>query len=554
MNVKNWHENPAYKNLYDSEINLLQNGLGGDFELIRLLLADDDKRIKAIGWLKYDEVKKQPVKIIFPAKYPFQQASITPLGIDQMGNVLTTSVAFGKGNQYVDGVMCLMRKDQWNRYEHNIGWLLRRSQKWLLRASSPEGFPKNEIVEETPALLNHIGQIIMGSSFKIPGNATTGNFTLTQFKPNHYIVEENILPANPFSLKINKEIFKWFAFPAGVTSTALFKGDIVQVIINSLQKYFAFDPGQLLAQPNLAFYFPDDPNPWHFFKMILQPDQPGGIIPLYYITRIVDRELYHRTKDVFDDQILKTKKVTIIGLGALGSETARSLARNAVGHFNLFDYDSFEMGNSVRHAGDLYYIGEQKVAVVKQLILRSNPNITVNAYPIDILNDTGMLTEAISKSDLCIVLTAEDNVDYMINELYVPELNIPFIFARLSAGAVSGSVQVVQHKRTACLRCLSLHEADTLPVTNQKRNFAELSPEYGNCSTPAVPGSEIDTKEIALQVSRMALQLLLGKTTRYAKRLGDQFYWHGPFGSTDFPPFTWETKAIKIHPDCECCN
>jgi molybdopterin/thiamine biosynthesis adenylyltransferase len=303
---------------------------------------------------------------------------------------------------------------------------------------------------------------------------------------------------------------------------------------------------------NFALFIPDEPNPWHFFKLPINGQQ---VQILYFISRNIEKELYHRTKDVFSNIVLKKKRVTIIGVGAIGSEVARSLARNGVGHFNLFDNDTFEIGNSVRHAADLFFIGDNKSFVAKQLILRSNPNITVNAYPIDVMHDQGILEQSLSASDICIVLTAEDNVDYLMNDIYSKHYDIPFLFARVSAGGLSGSVQVVRQKMTACLRCLSLHDADKLPQPKEAKQFTELAPEYGSCSSPAVPGSEVDTKEVALQVTRIALQLLLeNESSSYAKRLGDQYYWHGPHGSEDATPFTWTTSLTKKHSSCELCN
>ncbi len=276
---------------------------------------------------------------------------------------------------------------------------------------------------------------------------------------------------------------------------------------------------------------------------------------IYYISRNIENELYHRIRDVFDDSVLKQKKVTVIGLGAIGSEVAKSLARNGIGHFNLFDNDTFEIGNSVRHAADLFYVGENKTSVVKQLILRSNPNISVNEFPIDVLDDNGMLEQSLAQSDLCLVLTAEDSVDYLINDVYITKYNIPFVFARVSAGGLSGAVQIVHHTKTSCLRCLSKYGADILPVPSQSKRYDELSPEYGRCSTPALAGSEIDTKEVAIQVSRISMQLLLeNHNSTYAIQFGDQFYWHGPFGSAEYAPFTWQITKLEKHPDCGLCN
>ena len=193
--------------------------------------------------------------------------------------------------------------------------------------------------------------------------------------------------------------------------------------------------------------------------------------------------------------------------------------------------------------------------VARQLISRTNPNITINPYHLDVLNESGILDQRLSESDLCIVLTGEENVDYMINDYYLPKFNIPYIFARVSAGAVSGSVQVVEFQKTPCLRCLATKSVDTLPKPKKPVSFKELPPEFGSCSTPAVAGSEVDTKEIALQVSRIALQKLLeNESNNYPSTIGNQFYWHGPYGSKKRNPFEWEVKNLRKHKDCHICG
>jgi molybdopterin/thiamine biosynthesis adenylyltransferase len=297
--------------------------------------------------------------------------------------------------------------------------------------------------------------------------------------------------------------------------------------------------------------------PWHFFKVSVQQVM-GNQFNLkvdYLISRNIEKDLYLRTKGVFDDAVLKGKRVTVIGLGSIGSEVARSLARNGVGHFNLFDSDTFEVGNSVRHAADLFFIGETKVEVVRQLIQRTNPSITVNAHNVDVFYDNGLLEHSLQNCDLCLVLTAEDSVDYFINDKFANRYAIPFVFARVSAGGLSGALQIVEVNKTACLRCLSSQGADKLPSPKSGMTLAELPPEYGSCSSPALPGSEVDTKEVALQVTRVTLQRLLQDTaTMYPKAAGDQYFWHGPAGSKEKPPFTWELKKMKPLPDCPICH
>ncbi len=558
--VYKWHEDPELKNLFEAEIGALKRGLGGDFEIVKLFEPEEtDGRIVCVGNLIYDSDRKHSIQINFPTKYPYAPPRIISVALNFApdGRLLVpmAPVLFGKGNQYGDGALCLFRNDFWDSRLHNIGWTLRRAQKWLKSANSKEGFKPDEIVEEYAAPINHVGQVLLPKSINLPNEAETGELVLTQFKPNHFILVDNELTNSPFQLQINKESFKWYRLAPGVTFKSLFPVLNGETIYRLFESKFGVNILEGSPTKNVALYIPDDDNPWHFFKIIVANNGFGGaqIIANYLLARTLSKELYLRTTNIFDDQVLSSKRVTIIGLGAIGSEVSRSLARNGVGHFNLFDSDTFEVGNSVRHAADLYYIGEGKVDVVKAIIQRSNPNITVNTYRIDVLNDVGLLETSLSKSDLCVVLTGEDSVDYLINDKYHTQFPIPFVFARVSSGAISGSIQIVD-KESACLRCLSLSNLDQLPKAKTKTLYSELKPEYGSCSSPALPGSEIDTKEIALQISRVVLQLLIPDGAFYPKLLGYQYYWHGPFGSETESPFTWEIKNHSKDADCKVCR
>ena len=545
-------------NLYNSELSLLKRGLGGLFKLIKILEpSNENKRVQVFGTIVFDGEKEQGIQIIFPAKYPISPPKIIAADIifDKNGNLIKKSIHhFNKGNQYSDGSICLFSKDLWNMEHHNIGWCLQRTKNWLISANSKEGFKKSEIVEEIPAPIAYHGQVILPRHIKMPKNNNKGEIVLTLFKPDFYIHEVNIIPTSPFTQSNLKETFKWIKVKRSIKVKNLLSpndpNNFASLIVKYLGHEYLKTNGTNLL--NIAFFIPDDPIHWHFFKIRVQNDQFQII--KYYISRIVEDELYLRTKDVFDNKILINKRATIIGLGALGSEVAKSLSRNGVGHFNLFDNDVFEIGNSVRHAADLYYIGERKVDVVKNLILRSNPNITVNEFFVDVLDDDELVEESISNSDLCIVLTAEDSVDYFFNDYYAKKYPIPFIFGRVSTGGLSGSIQVIEIGKTPCLRCLSSTNEDTLPVPKKDLKFKELSMEYGSCSTPPLPGSEVDTKEVALQISRIALQCLLNGNSNYPEIAGKQFFWHGPMGSDSHDPFTWEIKNLSINKNCKICN
>lgn len=560
MDTFQWYLNDSHKNLYENEIDILKRGLNGSFNLVKLYDPNQTNgNLTALGNLKYGNNQIQSIMIVFPSKYPYAPPKIFTGNLNEKMldniNQAFMPIHLGKGNQYNDKAICLFRNEVWDKDHHNIGWILSRTQKWLESAFSKKGFKPEEIVEELPAPFQHIGQVLIPKEIPLDKDAKTGTLILTQFKQNYYILEQNFIQNNPFRLTLGNEVFKWYKFDKGIKLRDLFPPNDQQFFVSYMLNKFGENILTGNPQKNIGFYFPSDENKWHFFKIMTQSmGIHSNLVLNYYLSRNISEELYLRTKDIFDDKILQKKRVTIIGLGAIGSEVAKSLAKNGVGHFNLFDLDTFEIGNLIRHAADLMYVGEDKVSVVEQLIKKCNPNITVNPYKVDILRDNGLLEKSLNESDLCIVLTAEDSVDYLLNDHFIKNFNFPFIFARASSGAFSGSIQVVDSE-SACLRCLSLDKSDALPIPNTNVKLLELAPEYGSCSTPALPGSEIDTKEISLQVARISMQCLLqNEESVYPKLMNKQFYWHGPFGSKNEDPFKWEMKNIEKHNDCVICK
>lgn len=51
-----------------------------------------------------------------------------------------------------------------------------------------------------------------------------------------------------------------------------------------------------------------------------------------------------------DAEVLASKRVTIVGVGAIGSHIAELLARSGVGHLRMYDYDRLFPANLIRHA------------------------------------------------------------------------------------------------------------------------------------------------------------------------------------------------------------
>ncbi len=81
--------------------------------------------------------------------------------------------------------------------------------------------------------------------------------------------------------------------------------------------------------------------------------------------------------------ILKTKKVTIIGLGAVGGFAAEGLARSGISNFRLVDFDAISRSNINRHIAALEStVGKSKVKVISERIKDINPDAVIEEMEI----------------------------------------------------------------------------------------------------------------------------------------------------------------------------
>lgn len=79
-------------------------------------------------------------------------------------------------------------------------------------------------------------------------------------------------------------------------------------------------------------------------------------------------------------QRLQAARVTILGLGGVGSFALEALARSGVGHLRIYDMDHLEQSNLNRQLLALHStLGEPKAEVARRRVLDINPQCTVEA-------------------------------------------------------------------------------------------------------------------------------------------------------------------------------
>ncbi len=147
---------------------------------------------------------------------------------------------------------------------------------------------------------------------------------------------------------------------------------------------------------------------------------------------------------------LERSKVTVVGLGGLGSASALYLALAGVGYLRLVDQDSVELNNLHRQV--LYGLENlrfPKVEAATQRIQQINPNLKVEPIPENVREDNA---EEVVKGMDCVV-DGLDNMRtrYLINRVCAKH-QIPYVFG--AAIGIEGNLSVFASPETPCLECL----------------------------------------------------------------------------------------------------
>jgi hypothetical protein len=106
--------------------------------------------------------------------------------------------------------------------------------------------------------------------------------------------------------------------------------------------------------------------------------------------------------------VLAATRITVVGVGSIGSATAHALAMAGVGHLSLVDDDRLLWHNLVRHTASRRDVGRYKVDAVAETIRDRWPGTSVEALRLNVIDDADQMRPLFDGSDL--VVCAADGV------------------------------------------------------------------------------------------------------------------------------------------------
>jgi hypothetical protein len=143
-------------------------------------------------------------------------------------------------------------------------------------------------------------------------------------------------------------------------------------------------------------------------------------------------------------QVLKEKRVALIGCGSLGSKIGVILARCGVGHFLLIDDDLLCPDNLVRNDLDWRDIGTHKAAAVARRMQLVNPHVQTQKRQVRLAGQESSetaetLLNSIGECDLVFDATANPDVLNLTSAL-ASVSNVPVLWAEVFGGGIGGLI------------------------------------------------------------------------------------------------------------------
>lgn len=261
-------------------------------------------------------------------------------------------------------------------------------------------------------------------------------------------------------------------------------------------------------------------------------------VPVY---RAGPTDLGHRVPAV---QLLKDKRIVVVGAGAIGAPIAVELARNGVAVLHLIEHDVVEPGNSVRWPLGASAWGQRKLRALARFIEHEYPSTTVITDNVRLGGgeEDDVLTRALADAHIVIDASASQGVTSLLASRRNAHLPLIGVFA---TPPLSGGVVARYGNDAACPNCLEHAWADGSIAEPAGRWDKALTQPPG-CAERTFTGASFDLQELSLQTVRLALRTLQDPTPSslvLTLNFDDDAGLRLP---------TWRRDPLRKHERCEC--
>jgi molybdopterin/thiamine biosynthesis adenylyltransferase len=268
--------------------------------------------------------------------------------------------------------------------------------------------------------------------------------------------------------------------------------------------------------------------------------------------------LFARIAPLFDVGSLGDARVIVAGCGSGGGQVALQLAMAGVKNFVLFDNDTLDVENVIRHVCGLRYVGQRKVDALADILLDRNPSIVVEKHDVDLMLDPD-LERLVASSDVVVMATDNEPSRYRLNEVCVAT-KTPFVVGRVFTRGIGGEVFRYSPGQSGCLACLEgllertkyregVREIDLVSEEQREKMYGMEIAEIKDS-----PGLNVDIAFIAAFHTSFVLDALARGLAERPKFLSPIENDYVVWGNRPVQPFTkhFELQRITLHPQTDC--
>jgi molybdopterin/thiamine biosynthesis adenylyltransferase len=226
---------------------------------------------------------------------------------------------------------------------------------------------------------------------------------------------------------------------------------------------------------------------------------------------------FSRIEHLLSPAVLEGKVVLQIGLGSGGAPVCDHLTMNGVRNWILYDPDTLQDVNLVKHPRSRRDLGRLKVEIQREWILDRNPVAKVTIRPEDIFTADSTHDDVL-RSDLILCCVDTRAARLFANSLAI-EHKKPCVTASVFRQGFGGEVYAYIPGYSGCFECmdkvssqmgLNINLAIQPTAKEQETIYGMNLPDF------QASGLSLDINAIALIQARMALDLLTDGKPGYA--------------------------------------
>ncbi len=210
-----------------------------------------------------------------------------------------------------------------------------------------------------------------------------------------------------------------------------------------------------------------------------------------------------------DATALASKKVVLLGVGAVGSHVADLLARSGVGEIFLCDHQRLRPGDVVRHAAGALFVGEPKVDAMSTSIFINARWTSVKKLQKDVWQPT-LLRDLAEHADLVVDTVGLAGFTSEIS-LVCSDAERPVVSAALYRRGSIGRVRVQSGMSEATI--VDRPQDNRFPLIPPSTEDNAVAWEAG-CAAPIAQAPPTSVVGLAATTARLATDVLLGRSDR----------------------------------------